>query len=166
MKLNAKIFIGSAIVILSYLIFFKKSKLNSMTNTVNKKVNDLVSRLESIVVSLCQEYKFNFPNYVLAMIQVESSGNQYAIGDSGKSKGLMQIQEIAMQDVNEMYGTNFVTSDLFEITPNLRIGILYLKLQTKRTGNINNGVRAFNAGESGSKKGLGKDYLEKVKEYL
>lgn len=48
-----------------------------------------------------------------AMIQVESQGNDRAIGDNGKALGCLQIHKIMVDDVNRIAGTKFVHKDAF-----------------------------------------------------
>lgn len=61
---------------------------------------------------------------ILAIIAVESSGNQWAEGDKGESIGLMQVSAIAVADVNRHLGTNYIFSkELFKQNPDLNIAV-------------------------------------------
>ena len=44
---------------------------------------------------------------IAALIVVESGGDPNAVGDGGRSVGILQIQEICIQDVNRLYGTDY-----------------------------------------------------------
>ncbi len=142
----------------------KKEKtpvLSQYNNSLSNSVKEYIPLIET----LCSKYKYSYPKVVAAIIQIESNGNENAVGQSGEL-GLMQIMPIALQDVNENFGTNFQFEDLAVASNNISVGILFLKLQLKRMKNLNDSIRAYNAGERGARLGRGYDYLEKVKLYL
>lgn len=45
--------------------------------------------------------------FFLAIAIIESSMDPSAIGDNGRSYGIYQIQEIYIEDVNRIYGTDY-----------------------------------------------------------
>lgn len=49
-----------------------------------------------------------------AMIQVESSGDDHARGDGGRSWGCLQIRQEYVDDVNEYAGTSYTHDDAFD----------------------------------------------------
>ena len=67
---------------------------------------------------LCSaSYSMNIKGYqklINAMIVVESSGNKYAIGDNGRSYGILQISKGYVECVNRRYATNYVHQDMFD----------------------------------------------------
>ena len=46
-------------------------------------------------------------NLITALIAVESSGNDLAIGDNGRALGPLQIHRGVVQDVNRITGSNY-----------------------------------------------------------
>ena len=105
-----------------------------------------------------------------ALIQVESSGNNLAIGDNGKAHGCLQIHKILVRDVNSIYKTKFTYNDRFNRTKSLAMAHLYLlhyaKQYSKKTGKVPNIevlARIWNGGPNGYKKQDTKKYWLKVK---
>ena len=68
---------------------------------------------------------FTLPNPDI-VAHIESGGNDYAVGDNGKSFGALQIQEGCLQDVNNYYGTNFKVSDMQDYEKAKQVFELYL----------------------------------------
>lgn len=88
---------------------------------------------------LCEEYHVNY-YFFLAMCESESSFNPEAVGDSGKSQGLMQINKCNW----EKYGL-----DASMVFDNLEIGIRMLaELADKYNGNFDAVVMAYKGGEA------------------
>ena len=50
---------------------------------------------------------------ILAIITVESGGDNYAVGDNGNAYGCLQIWPAYVQDANEYAGTSFTHEDAF-----------------------------------------------------
>ena len=96
--------------------------------------------MQSIVIAECGDVIA--PEIVMAMIEKESNGNQYAIGDDGRSLGLMQIQP--KYHINTMIRLN--STDLFNAQDNIRVGVEILKGLYERYGSIDAAVVAYNAG--------------------
>jgi len=63
---------------------------------------------------------------ILCLIQVESGGNDLAIGDNGKAYGVLQCHDIMVQDVNRICGTSYVHEDCFDRQTSIDIAHLYL----------------------------------------
>lgn len=96
------------------------------------------------------------PGLVLAVIWQESAGISSAVGDGGASKGLMQVKDIAAQDV----GFN---SAPMEPGSNIFVGTAFLAKQIERMGDdVYDGLRAYNQGEGGARAGKGHAYAREV----
>lgn len=126
------------------------------------------SRLTPSVINVVKKVseKTGVPaNIIAAVIVVESGGNPLAVGGVGE-RGLMQLRPVAIQDVNQNFGTSLKFSEMFVVPLNIYAGALYLKLQHKRLGNWPDAIRAYNAGETGARRGRGKEYLKRVQKWL
>lgn len=99
---------------------------------------------------------------ILATIWVESVGDPQAVGSAGE-KGLMQIKQIAADDVRQNMGVDVAGYDLSP-SKNIKVGSYFLALQYKRTGSWPDAVKAYNQGYAGMQNNQGKalDYLNKV----
>lgn len=98
--------------------------------------------------SLCQEYDINY-YVVVAQIERESGYKWNATGDSGKSKGYMQIQERLHKD---RMAEESVT-DLYDPYGNIRVGLNLLReLKEKSNGDYHYMLMSYNMGEGGCKK--------------
>ena len=105
-------------------------------------------------------------NIVASIVIVESSGNPAAIGKAGE-RGLMQLTEVALKDVNDNTGTNFNFNQMFSPVQNLAAGSLFFKLQLKRfSGDTSQAIRAFNCGQAGAIGGCGFPYLILIKVWI
>lgn len=100
--------------------------------------------------------------------QVETNNNPDAMGDDGCSFGVLQIRMGAIQDVNRIYGTNYVHNDAFNVKKSERIFDLYLTIWSKqlvkregRVATAEDVVRIWNGGPVGYKKNSTKYYFEK-----
>lgn len=85
--------------------------------------------------------------YVIAMIQVESGGNPFAIGGTNDF-GLMQITKPALTDFNKQNGTRWTLFDVW-IDPrrNIQVGVWYLSwLIDQFNGDMRLAVSAYNQG--------------------
>jgi len=63
---------------------------------------------------------------LLAMIQVESSGNDNAIGDNGKAYGCLQLHAAYVQDAAEYAGKDWVHEDAFDRATAIEITKAYM----------------------------------------
>ena len=98
------------------------------------------------IFNLCEKYEIA-PEIIVAMIERESNYNASAVGDDGKSVGLMQIQEHNHYDRIERLGV----TNLFDPVDNVEVGIDYLAQCIKRNGgNIEMALMAYNAGQKGA----------------
>jgi len=64
--------------------------------------------------------------FLSALIQVESGGNDLAIGDQGRSWGCLQISDAVIADVRQITGRWVSHSDAFDRTKAIRICRDYL----------------------------------------
>ena len=106
-------------------------------------------------------------NLIMAIIAQESAGIPTAIGSSGEI-GLMQIMPVALQDVNEVYGTAYNSENLTDIEINIEVGARYLAwLQTKCNGNIQKAIQSYNAGLGAVSKNpnISLKYYQSVRQY-
>ena len=101
---------------------------------------------------------------------VETKNNPEAIGDGGKSFGILQIQQIAIDDVNERFGTSYTHEDAFDINCAEEIFELYvtiwsrhLEKKEQRVVTDEDIVRIWNGGPRGYKKKSTLHYLHKYK---
>lgn len=100
--------------------------------------------------NICKEAGVDYYT-VLALIERESGYRYTATGDSGKSKGLMQIQERWHRDRMEAVGA----TDLYNPYDNIRVGVNFLKeiqdryLDSKGAQYV---LMVYNAGATGAKR--------------
>lgn len=130
-----------------------------------------------LLVSFTQTAKAGDPSDELidALIQVESGGDDNAIGDLNlehKAYGCLQIRKPYVDDVNERFGTNYKAEDCLG-NRNLSIWIFQRYMEryatAKRLGHVptdEDVARIHNGGPNGYKKDSTKKYWEKVKVQL
>lgn len=101
---------------------------------------------EEVIVSASKQYGVD-PNLIKAFIRTESSWNPKAIGDDGKSYGLMQVQ---LTTARETAGNSaLTTAQLMDPTVNILVGTKYVAKQLARyPGNKNAAFSAYNAGSA------------------
>ena len=83
-----------------------------------------LKKIWKMVREISEETKVN-PYRLMAIILTESSGDPTA--DSGYARGLTQLSEIALKDINKAYNLNISYSDLFDPRISILAGALYLK---------------------------------------
>ncbi len=103
---------------------------------------------------------------------VETNYNPDMIGDHGTSFGILQIRQIAIDDVNHVYGTTYFHQDAFNVTCAEEIFDLYItiwanKLEKRhgREATIEDIVRIWNGGPRGYQKKATIQYYNKYKKY-
>jgi len=105
--------------------------------------------------------------------QIESNKKADAVGDNGNAKGILQIWDTVVKDVNRVYKTKYEHDDAFDPTKARDIAKKYLTFWGKRY-QINNKkaptyevlARIWNGGPNGYKKVATDNYWEKVKNLL
>lgn len=103
---------------------------------------------------------------------VESENNPKAVGDQGRSYGILQIQKIAIKDVNNRYGTSYTHRDAFNVACSEEIFKLYVTMwgqhlhrKERRKVRVEDVVRIWNGGPRGYLKDATEWYLRKFKRY-
>lgn len=107
---------------------------------------------------------------IVALIQVESGGNDHAFGDNGRAWGCLQITEAVMQDVQriaprERYYNCFVRADAIWICQTY-LNHYVVKRRLGREPTMQDYARCWVAGPDGWKKECSKPYWAKVKAVL
>lgn len=117
--------------------------------------------LQLHIIGLCEEYHID-PAIILAMCFRESSYNPSAIGDSGNSLGLMQIQPRWNQERMQELGC----MDLLDPYQNVTVGVDILAWQLDRyDGDLAKALVAYNQGHfNGTVTQYAKEVLAKAEE--
>ena len=117
--------------------------------------------LQAHIINECGAYEID-PAIVFAMIERESSFRADAVGDNGKSFGLMQIQRRWHEDRIERLGV----WDLLDPFQNTVVGIDYLAWQLDRyDGDMAKALTAYNMGHfKGTVTNYAKGVLERSEE--
>lgn len=105
---------------------------------------------------------------ISALIAVESNGNDYAVGDNGRSAGCLQINKCVVDDVNRVCGTAYSYADRFNREKSKEIfrhymGIYATSKRLKRTVTNEDRARIWNGGPNGYVKAATKQYWRRVK---
>ncbi len=101
----------------------------------------LSKEVQDCIFAECEKNGIS-PAVVIAMIERESGFDRYAIGDDGRSFGLMQIQ--TKWHIKRMI--ELECTDLFEPHKNVTVGIDILAELQNRYGDITKALVAYNAG--------------------
>ena len=100
------------------------------------------------------------------LIAAESQNDRFAIGDDGKSIGILQIQPDVIEDVNTEYGTHFTLEDRKNVRLSKQICYMYLKMYVKKKGyknvNVKTLVQIWNGGPDGPLKPSTEKHWKKV----
>lgn len=97
--------------------------------------------LQNYIFELCKESEID-PAIVISMIKAESNFDSSAIGDSGRSKGLMQIQEKIHIDRMDKLGC----TDLLDPYQNVTVGVDLLSELIDRGRGVEWALMAYNGG--------------------
>jgi len=108
-----------------------------------------------------------------AMIQVESHGNNHAVGDEGRAIGCLQITRAVLADVNRAYRTEYILRDCYDRGKSVKICRNYLTLwgrkyedETGTSATAQVLARIWNGGPRGWNKPETQAYWHKVKAEL
>ena len=108
---------------------------------------------------------------ILALIAVESSGDDFARGDNGKAWGCLQMHSAYVQDASDWSGKNWKHEDAFNRQTSISIFMAYMdryatpgRLGRKPTPE--DIARIHNGGPNGYKKKSTLKYWERVKTEL
>jgi len=102
---------------------------------------------------------------VKAIIQVESAGDDGAVGDGGKSVGCLQITEQMVDDVNRISGLGYQYTDRTDRQKSIQMYCIYTN---HYSNNESDEVKArrWNGGPNGDRKQATVEYWRKVKSHL
>lgn len=124
----------------------------------------LSKELQDYTRKICEEYGNVDETLVYALIKQESNFRVKALGDNGKSKGLMQIQEIWHKKRMKKLGVD----SLMTAKGNIRVGIDILSEKIDKYDDLGKALTAYNAGDAGAykyyfSKGIyANDYAKKI----
>jgi hypothetical protein len=104
-------------------------------------------------------------NLISALIIVESSGNDLAIGDNGRAIGPLQIHRGVVQDVNRITGSNYQWQQMTNRVQARAVCEAYLKHYGKNCS-TEQLARRWNGGPTGDRKPATEAYWAKVKKQL
>ncbi len=104
-------------------------------------------------------------NLISALIIVESSNNDLAIGDQGKAIGCLQIHKAVVLDVNRITGSNYRHSEMTNRVAARAVCEAYLKAYGKGAS-TEQLARRWNGGPTGDRKSATEAYWAKVKKHL
>ena len=104
-------------------------------------------------------------NLISALIIVESSGNDQAIGDQGRAIGCLQIHKAVVLDVNGFTGSHYRHQDMTNRAQARAVCEAYLKHYGKGCS-TEQLARRWNGGPAGDRKSATEAYWAKVKKHL
>jgi hypothetical protein len=104
-------------------------------------------------------------NLISALIIVESSGNDLAIGDNGKAIGPLQIHKAVVLDVNRITGSHYRHQDMTNRAQARAVCEAYLK-HYGRGASTEQLARRWNGGPTGDSKTATETYWNKVKKQI
>ena len=108
----------------------------------------------------------NLTNLITALIAVESSGNDQAIGDNGRALGPLQIHRGVVLDVNRFTGSNYRWEAMTNRAQARAVCQAYLE-HYGRGKSLEEQARIWNAGPYGHKKKTATEgYWRKVQKAL
>lgn len=114
------------------------------SSTISYYNVNLPEYIQDVIIAECKKYGIP-PSIVIAMIERESQFDRYAIGDDGRSFGLMQIQpKWHLQRMIAMGCT-----DLFDPIQNVKVGIAILGDLKHQHNDIGWALTAYNSGSGG-----------------
>lgn len=104
--------------------------------------------LQKFIIDECEAHGID-PAIIMAMAWKESNFKPGAVGDSGKSFGLLQIQKRWHEERMEQLGVD----DLLDPYQNIMVAVDYMdELICYYDGNVEKAVVAYNMGQAGAKK--------------
>jgi len=105
-------------------------------------------------------------NLISALIIVESSGNDMAIGDNGKAIGPLQIHKAVVLDVNRFTGSHYQHQDMTNRAQARAVCEAYLKHYGKGCTTEQLARKWNGGGPAGDKKKATEAYWNKVRKHL
>ena len=107
----------------------------------------------------------NLTNLITALIAVESSGNDMAIGDNGRAVGPLQIHRGVVLDVNRITGSHYKHSEMTNRVAARAVCEAYLKAYGKGK-TTEQQARIWNGGPTGDRKTATEGYWRKVQKAI
>ena len=104
-------------------------------------------------------------NLISALIIVESSNNDLAVGDQGKAIGCLQIHRGVVQDVNRITGSNYRHQDMTNRVAARAVCQAYLEHYGKGK-TTEQQARIWNGGPTGYRKPVTLAYWRRVQRNL
>lgn len=108
----------------------------------------------------------NLTNLISALIMVESSNNDLAIGDQGRAIGCLQIHRAVVLDVNRITGSNYRHSEMTNRVQARAVCEAYLTHYGKGCTTEQLARKWNGGGPRGEKKAATKAYWLKVQRNL
>jgi hypothetical protein len=105
-------------------------------------------------------------NLISALIIVESSGNDLAIGDNGRALGPLQIHRGVVQDVNRITGSHYRWEDMTNRVQARAVCEAYLKHYGKGCTTEQLARKWNGGGPAGDKKKATEAYWNKVRKEI
>lgn len=107
----------------------------------------------------------NLHSLISALMIVESSGNDQAIGDNGRAIGPLQIHRSVVLDVNRITGSNYRHSEMTNRVAARAVCQAYLE-HYGRGKSPEEQARIWNGGPTGHKKAATVSYWRRVQRNL
>ena len=138
------------LIVLAVLLVGAVAVKASPAETSERTIYDvpLSDELQIYIADLCEEHHID-PKVVLGMIQKESNFDTKAIGDQGRSVGLMQIQPRWHKERMEYLGC----WSLMDPYANVKVGIDILAELMDKHQDTEKALMVYNAGETGAYNG-------------
>ena len=104
-------------------------------------------------------------NLITALIAVESSGNEQAIGDNGRALGPLQIHRGVVLDVNRITGSSYRHQDMTNRAQARAVCEAYLR-HYGRGKTTEQQARIWNGGPTGDRKPVTLAYWRRVQKAI
>ncbi len=122
-----------------------ESALRELAPPLSRLSRREAARVARTLVAEARRASFS-PEFVLAVIQVESGGNPFAVSPKG-ALGLMQLLPTTGRAVAAELGLRWDGPEtLFDPVRNVRLGVAYLERLRARYGNLSIALTAYNWG--------------------
>ncbi len=140
-----------------------KGELSSCLDNIAKSLNCSRDAAYNYIEQLCKNEGCGYftPELIISQVYSESSGNQSSVSSAG-AYGLGQLKSVAVQEVNNKFGTSFKFSDVKNNGyTNLKAMIYYMRYQYNRYGNdVAKALTAYNRGNCNN--GVINSYAKKI----
>ena len=158
------------IVLLVSLIFIGVSYT---TVHANHEVREISERYGELIDFYVERFGRKVePIFVSATILVESSGKPRAFNEKSRAAGLMQIRQIALEQVREAYPHERFSNNLFNPDNNIKVGVAYLTYLVEEYEIKNHDALAVGfssgptKGERFSRKPTKNEYVHRIKKMI